>query len=184
LADVSLDRVPAGDLDDFRQALDDYLAAQQLNADDPAAQVNTGNLQRSRGEYTGAERSFREALRLDPNWVPACVNLSDLYRQMRRDAEGEKLLRECLTRLPKAAALHHSLGLLKARQQNLTAALASLKRATELAPRDARFSYVYAVALHSTGKIREARSAVAKGLQHVPGDPGLRQLRSQLAAPE
>lgn len=35
-----------------------------------------------------------------------------------RDAEGEKLRREGLERLPKAAALHHSRGLLPVRQSN------------------------------------------------------------------
>lgn len=73
------------------------------------------------------------------------------------------------------------MGLLEIRRKNLTAALPSLKRSVELAPQDARFSYVYAVALQSAGRIREARSVVEAGLKRAPGDPSLTALRSQMA---
>ena len=68
------------------------------------------------------------------------------------------------------------------RQKHLSEALASLKRAMELAPDDARFSYVYAVALHGAGHTREAKATVETALKRAPGDPALNELRSQLAA--
>jgi tetratricopeptide (TPR) repeat protein len=182
LAGISLERVPPGEQADFRRAADDYLASLRLNADDPAALVNRGNFHAARGETAEAERAYREALVLNPDWVPAYVNLGDLFRQTGRDGDGETLLREGLTRQPKAAALHHSLGLWQVRQKNFPAALASLKRAVELAPEDARFGYVYAVALHGTGHPREARAVVEAGLKRAPGDPALNELRFQLAA--
>ncbi|MCL7421880.1 MAG: tetratricopeptide repeat protein [Methylobacter sp.] len=66
------------------------------------------------------------------------------------------------------------------RQKHLPAALDSLKRAMELSPDDARFSYIYAVALHSAGHVREARDIVEAALARAPGDPLLNELRSQL----
>ena len=182
LAGIPAEQVPSGEQADFLKASDDYVASQRLNADVAGAQVNIGNFHAARGEVAAAERAYREALALDPHWVPAYVNLGDLYRQTGRDAEGETLLREGLTRQPKSAALHHSLGLLQVRQRNLPAALASLKLATELAPADTRFRYVYAVALHSGARTREARAVIEAGLKRAPGDPGLNALRAQLAA--
>lgn len=179
LAGVPAGQVPAGEQADWQMAGDEYLASLRLNADEPGTQVNLGNFHAARGETDAAERAYREALALDPDWVPAYANLSDLYRQTGRDAQGERLLLEGLARQPEAAALHHSLGLLKVRERNLPAALASLKKAMELAPEDTRFRYVYAVALDSAGRAREARKVVEAGLRQAPGDPGLTELRAQ-----
>jgi Flp pilus assembly protein TadD len=42
------------------------------------------------------------------------------------------------------------------RQKNLPDAIVSLKRAMDLAPKEARYGYVYAVALDSAGRKRGA----------------------------
>ncbi len=150
--------------------------------DDPAAQVNLANFYAARGRVDRAERVYREALTLDPSWVPAYINLADLLRQQGRDADGEEVLRAGIARSPRAAALYHSLGLLEVRKKNLPAALASLQRATELGPEETRYSYVYAVALHSAGRTGEALALIDKALERAPGDRALRELRMQLAA--
>jgi len=109
------------------------------------------------------------------------VNLADLLRQMQRDPEAEQVLRAGLARQPDAAALHHSLGLLQVRAKNMKAALASLKQAARLAPDDANYSYVYVVALHSTGQTREAQAVLGQALKRMPGDRALLELKGQLA---
>ena len=181
LAGIATEQVPDEDQEVFQQAIADYLASQQMNADEPGAQVNLGNFHAARNERMLAEASYREALSLNPEWVPAYVNLADFYRQSGREAEGDALLRQGLTLLPKSAALHHSLGLLQVRQKQMKPALDSLKRSVELAPNDARFAYVYAIALDSTGKNREARTVVETALKHSPGDAALNQLKLQWA---
>lgn len=180
LAGISIEQVPPSEQADFSKAIDEYLASLSFNADEPAALVNLGNFHAARGESAQAEQAYREALAIDLDWLPAYVNLADLFRQTKRDREGEALLREGLARQPKAAILHHSLGLLQVRRKRLPAALASLKRAVELTPDDARFSYVYAVALHGAGRAREARIIVESALKRAPGDPALNELRSLL----
>jgi Flp pilus assembly protein TadD len=52
--------------------------------------------------------------------------------------------------------LHHALGLALVRLKRNDAALDELRRAVVLEPDNARFAYVYAVALHSTGKVDDA----------------------------
>ena len=59
---------------------------------------------------------------------------------------------------PSNAAIKHSLGLLFARQRNLTDALPLFREAAALEPENARYAYVYAVALNSTGSSAEAKN--------------------------
>jgi Flp pilus assembly protein TadD len=98
------------------------------------------------------------------------VNLADLYRARDRDAEGERILRDGLKVLPKNHVLHHTLGLALVRLKRTDAALVELERATALEPGNARFAYVYAVALHSTGRAEEAIARLKKALQTFPND--------------
>ena len=60
------------------------------------------------------------------------VNLADAYRQLGREVEGEKLLRRGLALLPRAADLHHALGLLLVRQGDQVGALKELGTAVKL----------------------------------------------------
>lgn len=173
--------VPAPDQSAWGAATADYLAAQRQNADQPEALVNLGNYHAARGDSAAAERDYRGALALDPDWVPSYVNLADLLRAAGRDAEGEAVLREGLARAPDAAALHHSLGLWKVRAHDLPAALAALRRASELAPGESRYAYVYSVALHDAGRVADAMRVADAALSRFPGDRALREWRAQLA---
>jgi predicted CXXCH cytochrome family protein len=181
LAATPVDAISGNDRAALDRAVDEYVAVQTLNADQPSAHVNLGNIYAARGEAAKAEASYRTALGLDPGWAPAYVNLADLMRQTERDAEGETILRAGLARRPADASLHHSLGLLLVRRKDLPAALASLKRAAELAPDNPRFAYVYAVGLRSAGQNREALAVVEAALQRAPGDRSLADLRAEVA---
>jgi len=66
--------------------------------------------------------------------------------------------------------LHHALGLALVRLKRTDAALSELESATVLEPGNARFAYVYAVALHSTGKSDAAIARLEKTLLAHPND--------------
>ena len=116
------------------------------------------------------EEEIKAAIRLDPRFVPAYVNLADLYRARGRDADGERILREGLKVAPNSAILHHALGLALVRMKRTGEALGEFERATALEPGNARFAYVYAVALHSTGKADAAIARLEKALAAHPND--------------
>src|SRR4029453_11420259 len=119
--------------------------AQEINADRPEAQVSLGVVADRRREPDAAQRAYERAIALDPTFVPAYVNLADHYRSLSQDNAGERVLRQGLARVPGAAPLHHSLGLLLARTGRSTEAVAELGKAAELAPSSARSGYVHGV---------------------------------------
>ncbi|MGR8981811.1 MAG: tetratricopeptide repeat protein [Gammaproteobacteria bacterium] len=113
---------------------------------------------------------YQRALSLDRKFVGAYVNLADAYRRQGRDEEGEKILRQGLVRVPKAADLHHTLGLLLVRKGERESARQALADASRLEPDNARYAYVYAIALHSAGKTRDALKVLGTAEKRHPYD--------------
>ena len=94
---------------------------------------------------------------------------------MAADPDGERILREGLKIVPKSAILHHVLGLALVRMKRADDALGELELATRLEPGNARFAYVYAVALHSIGKVDAAIARLEKALVAHPNDRDILQ---------
>ncbi len=155
------------------KAIQEYVAAQQINADRPEAQLNLGLLYTRKGDVKKAEEHYRQALKLQPSFGPAYVNLADLYRAQGRDADGEKLLREAVKAVPEDASVAHALGLLLVREKKVDDALTWLKRAAGRAPENARYAYVYGVALNSAGQTDKALGVLAAAEKRRPNDRDL-----------
>jgi len=68
------------------------------------------------------------------------------------------------------AAVHHVLGLLLVRQGRSDEAMDHLAQAVSLDPQTPRFSYVYGVALNSTGRTGDALSALEAAHGRSPFD--------------
>ena len=170
LASVPAQQLSTEQRASFERASTEYLASQGYNADRADAWVNLGTFYANRGDAAKSETEFKSAIRLDGQFSPAYVNLADLYRAQGRDAEAERVLRDGLKVAPKSAVLYHALGLALVRLKQTEAALAALERATILEPANTRFSYVYSVALHSTGKSDAAIKRLEKTLAGHPND--------------
>jgi Flp pilus assembly protein TadD len=172
------DQLPKEARDRLDRALGEWEATQRLNADRPEARSALAVYYGNTGRAALAEAELLAAIRLDPGYAPAYANLADLYRSLGRDTEGYRILTEGLQRLPDDAALHHALGLTLVRQRELLRGVAELTRAVELAPAEARFSYVLAIALHDTGQPEAALKVVDAALRHRPFDPSLLEARN------
>jgi Flp pilus assembly protein TadD len=161
---------PAADRERFARAAAEFVAAQRLNADRPEARTILGNFYARRGLTAEAEAEYQAARRLSPQFTPAAINLADLYRQLGRDSEGENVLRVAIAASPRDAGLHHALGLTLTRLKRLDEALGELRGAAELEPGRTRYSYVYAVGLHSAGRHDEAMAVLKEILVRRPND--------------
>jgi predicted CXXCH cytochrome family protein len=163
-----------------RKAMAEYRSAQRLNGDDPSAHVNLALIDLAEGKLDRAEEAYLRAIDVGSYFVPAHVNLADLYRQQGRDREAEQVLREVALRAPESAEVEHSLGLVVVRLQRNEEALAALQRAAERAPESPRFVYVYAIALHSFGETPRAIEVLEACHQRHPGEPSVLQALSSM----
>lgn len=164
------DGLPPPQREHFRRAELELVDAQLAIAERTEANGNLGNLFRDAGQAVRAEQFYLLALRQEPRNTAARANLADFYRLHQRDQEAERVLREGLTLDDSAAPLHHALGLLLVRRQSDDAAVSELELASRLDPANSRYSYVYAIALNSTGQGDAARDVLQEAQQQFPGD--------------
>ena len=170
LADVPLTAASAEQRAAFERAAAEYVESQRYNADRADARVNLGSFEAQRGDIAHAEQDLRAAIALDSLYVPAYINLADLYRAQGRESDTERVLRDGLKTSPNSAPLHHALGLALVRAKRSDQALAELAKAAKLDPASARFAYVYGVALHSAGRVDESIETLVKAGAKHPAD--------------
>ena len=155
---------------DLTKQLDEYIRSQAVNAERPESHINIGLVDMARGDFVSAEKSYKTALRLQKNFTPAYINLADLYRVQKRDNDGENILRQGIKAVPYDASLYHSLGLLLVRKKQIKPALEYLAQAAKLDAQNPRYAYVYAIALDSNGKHKQAISILEQAQQQHPGN--------------
>lgn len=158
-----------------------YESTQTAISERPEAHLNLGLFYSERHDVARAEAEYLLAIKLGRQFVPAYANLADLYRATDRDADAERTLDEGLAAVPENPNLLHALGLLRIRQGQHAEALALFARANKLAPGNARFAYVYAVALRSSGKSEQALHTLDEALALNPNAPELLYARASYA---
>jgi tetratricopeptide (TPR) repeat protein len=170
--------LPVDDRPRFDRAVEEFIAVQLYNADRPEGRSRLAQLYAMRGNAEGAIAEYRKAIDVDPTYVQAYANLADLYRARGVEAEAEAILREGLAKAPEAGALRHALGLVYVRQKRSAEALGMLAEATRRDPRNARYAYVYGVALMDAGQQQQGMKVLEAALAGHPYD---RDILSALA---
>ena len=156
LAPVPVGQLQGEQLSIYDKAASEYVESQTANAERPEAQLNLGNYYAARGDAGKAETAYEKAIRLEDIFMPAYVNLADLYRMQGKDSEAYKVLSKAKQLATNNGDVRHALGLVLVRQKKPEQAVAELEAAARLVPENVRYIYVYAVALNSTGKPDEA----------------------------
>jgi len=103
--------LPPEDSAALGRAIEEYQQTQLFNAERPEAQTNLGGLYESLDRPTEAEAAYRLAIELQPQFLPAYVNLAQLLAAQERNREAIALLKAGLAEVPDAALLHHARGL-------------------------------------------------------------------------
>ncbi len=170
LAGVPLDQVSPEQATALNKLFAEYLQVQRLHADMPGVQLQLGVFLVSRGDLPAAEAAYREALYLNPQLVPAYLNLADLLRTQNREDEARKQLLLALEITPDNGDVLHSLGLLETRSKDPEKALGYLRRAAELESNGTRHRFVYAIALHDLGQPQKAVQQLQGMLREVPAN--------------
>jgi len=154
-------------------AISERIESEMVSAERPESHMNLGLLFAQMGRMKDAESELQTALRLDPRYVPALVNLADLYRIQQRETEAQQLLEKAIAVAPNAAEPIHALGLLKTRLGRKQEALALFAKAVQLQPNATRYAYVYGVALHSYGEVDKAITVLKQAHDTRPTDRDL-----------
>jgi tetratricopeptide (TPR) repeat protein len=161
---------PVSSHDVLKSVLTEYKSIQRFNMDRPESLSNLANLALQESDHADAERLYKQAIELAPYYVPAYINLADLYRVQEDETRALELLMEALARNEKSGPLYHALGLAQIRSGVRTQGLSSLRKAYELAPDTARYAYVYAVGLHSEGHAVKSLATLKEAHERFEND--------------
>jgi Tfp pilus assembly protein PilF len=148
----------------------EYRAWLLTDSDRGTTLASLANFLLMQGDVAGAQAYFEKALQRDEKSLSVLLNYADYYRGLGNDAEAEKLLRKALVIYPDSADVHYALGLLLVREKHYAEAMAQLKAARTLAPRNSQYAYVYAVGLYSTGSVEPAIVALAQTHDQFPAN--------------
>lgn len=179
LADLPVDAAPAAIRPRLAALLDEYEQSLLYNADMPEAMSELGLLYARRGDLEAARDALLHARELSPRFLGAMVNLADVYRALRRDDLGERVLDEALEEYPESGDAHHALGLLYVRTGRTPASVALFARASELAPENAQYALVHGLALIQVGDVAEGVEVLEAAARRFPADT---RIRDALAA--
>lgn len=171
LLSAPLDGLDAGQRRALASALAEYKAVRDSNVDRAEALVDLAQLAQLAGDAQQAERLLKTALRKDPSFTAAHLNLADLYRERGKENLARETLLAALPLAAERPPVEHALGLALIRSGERAPGIARLRAAYEAAPADGRFGYVYAIALFDSGSQEAALSVLRQLLQRRPGDP-------------
>ena len=157
-----------------RALYDEHRRALAATADLAASRNALARLELLLGQPQAAESAFEAALRLDPAYLPALVDLADLRRAQGREREAGLLLRRALDADPESGAANAAFGLHLVRLQRHREAMEPLAKAARARDAEPRFAYLYAVARHSLGDRGAALATLRDAVGRWPWDFDLR----------
>lgn len=145
-----------GDLPGARAAFEAALKRNPRDAD--ASFYLAVTLEKS-GDKAGAEKSYKDALKLKPDLDEAITNLAAIYIDAERWDDAIALLRPVAARKPADAGLHTNLALALAGKGDAAGATQEFDAAVKAAPNDAMLLFTYG---HWLGATKQTDGAVAK----------------------
>ena len=169
----SLADAPPRALTPFQQrardsAVSEYIAGLNVSFERSETRHNLGLHYETVGIPDSAILAYRDAVSLDPRFVPSRMNLINLLNRIGRKKEAEKQLRAAIAQLPRQWEMHYSLGLLLAEEKRMEEAIASLHKAVALVPDSARIRYNLGLAHQHAGQRKEALEQILEAHRLAP----------------
>ncbi len=150
-----LSAVPSGTMESTQKNLlnevtEEYRQSLLFTSERAESQVILAQLYSQLGQLNKAERSFEKALIIQSQYVPTYVNYATFLQHQGKEDESYEILEKGLKQT-QSAAIYHSLGLWYVRNKQIEGAsekmLDFLRIAAKKEPDNARYQYVYAVAI-------------------------------------
>lgn len=170
-----------------------YTATQRSTLSDGEANYYLGDLLLHIGRINDAERYFKQAIALDPGFIPSHASLGQIYVHQRRYAEAKKYLQKA-TSSPQSYLIHYLYAYVLSREgvspsgqiteysrENAAIMREQLTRAIRLAPKYAPAYYLLAlVNLVTDEQLDEAVEMAQKARQLAPEKSGYSLLVAQI----
>jgi predicted CXXCH cytochrome family protein len=134
----------------LQPALDDYFKTMEFNADRGFSHTNKGNIYTQQGQLHTALVLFDQSIRIEPSFAGAYIAKADVYRLQGDEGAALKTLQQGIKAQPEDSTLPYSLGLALIRGNQRLEASKYFKLATELAPNNAGYQYVYGLSLEQS----------------------------------
>jgi len=132
------------------------------------------------GDAALAETHYREAIRLQPDYLSPYNNLAKIVFGSGRAAEAFALWREAIERDPEQGLFHENLGAALASTGDAAGALHHFERAVELGPRSPSAHFNLALFFYGRGEWREALSLLCRAVELDPAFAPARGLKKQI----
>ena len=129
-----------------------------------------GDMLERGGNLTSARDQFEQALKIDPKSLKAALALARVEARLGRPDAAMRIYRDAEKYHRRNAAIFNDRGLLLADQKDWTGAIAALRTAVKLEPKESRYHNNLGMVLASSGSYDEAwkefRDAVGPGPAH------------------
>ncbi len=155
----------------LQTALQEYRAAQHFQADRGFAHTNLGNLSYALGDINNAEKHYQDAIKAEPIFMAAYVNLADFYRIKKDEAQAQSILKQALAVNPESNPVNYAMGMSLVRQGEKQQALAYLNKAATVGEPSVNTIYAYALLLQDRGLRKQAIEQLLVVYSHTPGNP-------------
>lgn len=145
-------------------ALDEYIASQLFNNDRGFSHSNRGIIFAYQGQYDQAIKAFKQGMAIEKHFAQTYLNLSQVYYQRGENQKSIEILKQGFSANPDDASLPYNLGLAFIRGKDKAKAAQALAIATQLAPQNSHYFYVYGLSLEQH-KPSEAYAALYQAYQ-------------------
>jgi Tfp pilus assembly protein PilF len=143
----------------FDQAFKELLFATKVNSWRGEGMANQGVIAIEMNNPSEAEKAFKKAIKIEPYFEAAYINLADIYRAQQKPFQSNSILSKGIKNNPKSANLHYSYGLYFVRQKQITKAITFFVKAMTLMPENSQYAYTYILALDGA---RQSQQALVK----------------------
>lgn len=166
LSQIPVSLYPEGLAAALAGPLQEYEAAQKVNADHPGAELNLGVLYTWQGKYAEAEQAYVRALKLERAFLPARFNLAMLYYNQGNFEKSEQQYRAIIEIVPDDVDALFSLGLLLYEKDGSDEVspemLELLDHAAEIAPKRGDVQYSRGLLHQLAGNLEQSEQALWK----------------------
>ena len=144
------------DAETMKKAFNELMLANNINAWRGEGNLNQSIIHTSSGHINKAVVSLQNAIKVDPYFSAAYINLADVYKNMGDTKNETKILLQALKAVPLDAMVHYSYGLHLIRSNNKANAVKAFSKAIKLEPSNPQYVYLYVLAKDSLGQTKQA----------------------------